>query len=197
MLHAPRAESRSALSPAHHQQLSHWPSLQSFLLLHFTAIFCLAPRKIPHSVGVENTTTASGCVATKNKGKLWCSQCLQAQGQCLRTLPRGVPTPWARSQRCLHSCPQPHQFVNPNIVRCMVSATSPHGDLPGPPGNCLSYPMSSCLSALWRGEKCTLPLLVFPTGHPAQNVCLEALTEAYLLKVLTEVTSLAMLLWSA
>lgn len=69
---APRGESPPVQSPAHRQQLSHWPSLQSFLLPRFAAGLCLAARKKSHilPVGVGKAATASGYLATKNKGEI-------------------------------------------------------------------------------------------------------------------------------
>lgn len=66
LMHTRRGESPSELSPAHRWQLSHWPSLQSFLLLRFTA------RKIPHP--------PSGC--RKRSYSLWIRRHKKQRGDC-------------------------------------------------------------------------------------------------------------------
>lgn len=152
LLRTRRGESPCELSSAHHQQLSHWPSLQSFLLLHFAA------RKIPHP--------PSGC--RKRSYSLWMRRHQEQRGDCGAGggcgLRASVPGPRRQHPRDPGSaCPQPRWFAKPNTARCGTSSTSSHGDLPGPPGNGLSCPTSSCLPAFWRGARHTLPFLVFPS----------------------------------
>lgn len=100
-MHTRRRESTSELSPAHRWQLSHWPSLQSFLLLRFAA------RKIPHPVGVGNAATAHGCVGTKNKGEIVVRAVAAGSGPACQDLADSIPGSCKQSlgQHCLPTAP--------------------------------------------------------------------------------------------
>lgn len=152
LLRARRGESPSVLSSAHHRQLSHWSSLQSFLLLHFSA------RKIPHP--------PSGC--RKRSYSLWMCRHQKQRGDCgaggdcgLRASVPGHR--WQHPGEPALPAHGPAGFANPNTARCVTSSTSSHGDLPGPPANGLCCPTSFCLSGFWQGASHTLLFLVFPS----------------------------------
>ena len=109
-------------------------------------------------VGVGNTATASGCIATKDKGETVVRAASAGSGPVSWGLADAVAAPRAQGavsgacgQRCLHACPQPRWSANPSAVRCTTSATSLQRELPEPAGNHPSCPTSSCcLSALWQ-----------------------------------------------
>lgn len=144
LMHTRRGESPSEQSPAHRWQLSHWPSLQSFLLLPFSA------RKIPHP--------PSGC--RKRSYSLWMRRQTKNKGEIVvRAVAAGS------GPACQHLADSiPGRFAKPNTARCVTNSTSPPGDMPGTPANGLCCPTSSCLPAFWRGACHTLPFLVFPSS---------------------------------
>lgn len=165
LLHTLGGESPSELSSAHRWQLSHWPSLQSFLLLHFAA------RKIPHP--------PSGC--RKRSYSLWMRRHQKQRGDCGAGggcgLGASVPGPRRQHPRELRAelgPALPRWFAKPNTARCVSSSTSPMGTCQGHQQTASAVPISSCLPAFWRGACHTLPFLVFPSPG-----CLSSSTGAY------------------
>lgn len=153
LLRTPRGDSPSVLSPAHRQRLSHWPSLQSSLLLCFTAILCLAARKIPHP--------PSGC--RKHRNSLWMRRHQKQRGDCgaggVRGLMASVPGPCWRhpSSQDTTQPALPARLPTASLV-CQPQCCQVHDQCYLPTWGSAratrkpsSHPTSSCLSALWRG----------------------------------------------